>query len=66
MSDELIPFSLLLVLAEEQLDWGTDPDVLENSAYTLSRLQPNSIVAAQLMIRSAKLRVVQSLLPSHA
>ena len=66
MSDNFIPFWRLLVVAEEQLDWGTDPDVLENAAHALFRVQPNSIVASQLMVRSASLRVVQSRLPRHS
>lgn len=66
MSDDFTPFWRLLVAAEEQLDWGTDPLVLENAAHALLRIQPNSIVATQLMVRSASLRVIQSRLPSHA
>lgn len=66
MSDEFIPFWRLLVAAEEQLDWGTDPVVLENAARALLKVQPDCVVAAQLMARSASLRVVQSLLPRHA
>ncbi|MBX9933339.1 MAG: hypothetical protein K2Y56_17685 [Methylobacterium sp.] len=66
MSADSIPFWRLLVVAEEQLDWGTDPDVLEKAAQALFRVEPDSIVAAQLLARSANLRVVQRRLPQHA
>lgn len=66
MSNDFTPFWRLLVAGEEQLDWGTDPVVLENAAHALLRIQPNCIVAAQLIARSASLRIIQSRLPRHA
>lgn len=65
MSDALVPFRAILASAEEQLQWGVEPEELEDAARAVSSRLPGSLVADQLMGRAAYLRTALSRFPSH-
>lgn len=60
MSDDFIPFWTLLATAEDQLQWGTEPDTMEATARSLARRRPASVVAESLMDRAAYLRAMRN------
>lgn len=66
MSDEFIPFWRLLVSAEEQLQWGIEPESMEDAARLLASRHPGSAVAERLMARAAYVRTISSRMPSHS
>jgi hypothetical protein len=59
MSDEFIPFWTLLATAEDQLQWGTEPDTMEATARALAKRRPGSIVAESLTERADYLRMMR-------
>ena len=65
MSDDDVPYSPVLTNAEDQLHWGSDPDMVEAAAVALSWYRPGSDIAKQLLARAAKLRASQAKLPTH-
>jgi|GEM_PF-2807303 len=66
MSDEFIPFWRLLVSAEDQLQWGIEPEAMEDSARALACRHPGSALAERLMARAASVRATGARMPSHA
>ena len=60
MSDEFIPFWRLLVSAEEQMQWGEEPETMEEAARTLASRHPGSALAERLMARAAYIRMMQT------
>ncbi len=65
MSDEFIPFWRLLVSAEEQLQWGIEPEPMEDTARALACRHPGSALAERLMARAAYVRVMGARMPRH-
>jgi hypothetical protein len=65
MSDEFIPFWRLLVSAEEQLQWGLEPETMEVTARALACRHPGSALAERLMARAASVRAMGTRMPSH-
>lgn len=65
MSHDTVPFRAILACAEEQLQWGVEPEALEDAARAVSRRLPGSLVADQLMGRAAELRTALARLPRH-
>ncbi|MCJ2067685.1 hypothetical protein MKK75_02510 [Methylobacterium sp. J-030] len=65
MSDEVIPFWRLLTAAEEQLQWGLEPETMEDTARALACRHPGSALAERLMARAASVRAVGTRMPSH-
>lgn len=65
MSNDTVPYSLVLATAEDQLHWGTDPDLVEAAAVALRWHRPGSDLARQLLVRAANLRASQAKLPKH-
>ncbi|MCJ2088101.1 hypothetical protein MKK88_19245 [Methylobacterium sp. E-005] len=65
MSDEFIPFWRLLVSAEEQLQWGLEPETMEDMAHALACRHPGSALAERLMARAAYVRATGAGMPSH-
>jgi hypothetical protein len=65
MSDEFIPFWRLLVSAEEQLQWGIEPETMEDTARALACRHPGSALAERLMARAAYVRTMGARMPSH-
>ncbi|SDA25037.1 hypothetical protein SAMN02799622_03539 [Methylobacterium sp. UNC378MF] len=59
MSDEFTPFWTLLAVAENQLQWGTEPDTMEAAARALAKRRPGSIVAESLTERADYLRMMR-------
>lgn len=59
MSDEFMPFWTLLSAAEDQLQWGTDPDNMEAIGRALAKRRPASVVAESLMERADYLRALR-------
>ncbi|MGH1571219.1 hypothetical protein ACRAWG_11670 [Methylobacterium sp. P31] len=66
MSDESIPFWRLLVSAEEQLQWGLNPETMEDMARALASRHPGSALAECLMARAAYVRAMSSRMPGHS
>jgi hypothetical protein len=65
MSDEFIPFWRLLVSAEEQLQWGVEPEAMEDTAHALACRHPGSALADRLMARAAYVRAMGARMPRH-
>jgi hypothetical protein len=65
MSDEFIPFWRLLVSAEEQLQWGVEPETMEDTAHALACRHPGSALAERLMARAVYVRAVGARMPHH-
>ncbi|MCJ2138451.1 hypothetical protein [Methylobacterium sp. E-066] len=63
MSDEFIPFWRLLVSAEEQMQWGEEPETMEEAARELASRQPGSSLAERLMARAAYIRMMHNRVP---
>lgn len=59
MSHEFTPFWTLLAAAENQLQWGTEPDTMEAAAHALAKRRPGSIVAESLIERAHYLRMMR-------
>ncbi len=56
MSDDFIQFRHILSQADEQLQWGTDPERVEAAAEALRRSSPSSVLVHQLKHKAARLR----------
>lgn len=59
MTEDADRFLECLHRAEEQLHWGTDPAALEETASGLARIEPASVLVAQLVQRAAVLRAAR-------
>jgi hypothetical protein len=59
MSDEPMPLWQILVSAQDQLHWGSEPEALEDTARVLIGVQPGSAVAERLLGRARYLRARQ-------
>ena len=66
MSNEFIPFWRLLVSAEDQLHWGSEPETMEDTARALAGRHPGSLLAERLMARAASVRAMGARMPNHA
>lgn len=66
MSDEFIPFWRVLVSAEDQLQWGIEPETMEDAARALACRHPGSALAERLMARAAYVRAMGARMPIHA
>ena len=56
MSNEFMRFWHILVAAEEQLQWGTDPHTIRHSAAALRQISPHSLLVGQLEAKAARLQ----------
>ncbi len=56
MSDDFIQFRYILSQADEQLQWGTDPERVEVVAAELRRSSPSSVLVNLLKRKAARLR----------
>lgn len=59
MSDQFIPFWTLLANAENQLQWGTEPDTMEAAAHALAKRRPGSVLADSLIERADYIRMMR-------
>lgn len=65
MLDDFVPFRGLLAIAQDQLEWGTEPDTMEAAARAVAARRPASVVADSLMERAAYLRTMRGRVPNH-
>jgi hypothetical protein len=56
MSNEFIRFWHILLAAEEQLQWGTDPHTIRHSAAVLRQVSPSRGLVGQLEAKAARLQ----------
>ena len=56
MSNEFIRFWPILLAAEEQLQWGTDPHTIRHSAAVLRQVSPHSLLVGQLEAKAIRLQ----------
>ena len=56
MSNEFIRFWPILLAAEEQLQWGTDPHAIRHSAQALKQVSPHSVLVGQLEAKAVRLQ----------
>ena len=56
MSNEFMRFWHILVAAEEQLQWGTEPHTIRHSAQALQQVSPSSVLVGQLEAKAVRLQ----------
>ena len=56
MSNEFMRFWHILLAAEEQLQWGTDPHTILPSAAVLRQVSPSRGLVGQLEAKAARLQ----------
>ena len=56
MSNEFMRFWHILLDAEEQLQWGTDPHTIRHSAQALQQVSPSSVLVGQLEAKAVRLQ----------
>ena len=56
MSNEFIRFWHILLAAEEQLQWGTDPHTIRHSAQAFQQVSPHSFLVGQLEAKAVRLQ----------
>jgi hypothetical protein len=56
LSNEFIRFWHILLAAEEQLQWGTDPHTIRHSAAALRQVSPHSLLVGQLEAKAVRLQ----------
>jgi len=56
LSDEFIRFWHILLAAEEQLQWGTDPHTIRHSAQAFQQVSPHSFLFGQIEAKAVRLQ----------
>ena len=58
MSNAFIRFWHILLAAEQQLRWGTDPQAVRQSASALKEVAPTSLLVGPLEAKAARLQAL--------
>ncbi len=62
MSNAFIRFWHILLAAEKQLRWGTDPQAVRHSASALQEIAPTSLLVGPLEAKAARLQALAATL----